>query len=187
MKLIWASLFLIAASLATVVKVPILMDTYLDSSNPNSNYGSVQDGLVFESPYTGAFFELCFTVNISNLAPSAVNVSALYLQPYISSYEVVGGQYMSLLTFDVYELNATSWSEYTATYANPPSTLRKTASNWNDNNVNYVTVPITTIFNDAATAGRQLISVRVHSSQPNDDVWMKEASTQNAPYILVYY
>jgi hypothetical protein len=164
------------------------MDNYLSSTNQNTNYGGASIGLTFQNPSNNAVYELICSVNISNLGSrNATNASILYEQPYISTYEVVNGVYISRILFNVWQINP-NWGEYTSTYSNPPIVLQQIESNWNDQNVNYVTVPVTSVYNTAVLNGEGIISFKVNSTFPYVNIYMSgTAQTENQPYMLVTY
>jgi hypothetical protein len=69
------------------------------------------------------------------------------------------------LVHDIYETD-TNWTETTATWNNPPNSLRKTHANYQDNNILALEAPATTVYTEAKSAGKQLVSFRIHSAYP---------------------
>jgi hypothetical protein len=180
---------LFALAFGIVVKVPLpYADTYTSSAEPTTNFGSQSLGSVFKDPMYGYTFDLLCTFNVSNLAGNASDATIWFKQPYVTSDEIEDGYYVSRLTFDVYEMSE-SWFESNITFSNAPDSIRKTTTTpHNDGNVNYLIAPVKNIFNDARRDERSFISVRIRSTVPSVDVYMKETiSNLNRPYMLITY
>lgn len=93
------------ASCASTVIYPIA-DTYLDSGNANTNYGSALDLYVYQDVYgTNAQFELITLFNISTLPSHIISGYVKYIQEYVSVDEIYGPYLLS----NILE-KATNWT-----------------------------------------------------------------------------
>lgn len=185
MKCLFFILFTLVASTfgATTTVFPIA-DSYLDSGNPNTNYGSEYIGYVYQDIYGAGipYFDLICMFNISTLPGIITKAEVIYQQIYISSDEIYG----PFLAHDVYEIS-TNWTESTVTWSNPPTTLRKTETDYQDNDIYHVIFPVTTIYEDAKSNSKQLIAARLHSTYQAVSVSMREDAIQYRPVLKVTY
>lgn len=154
--------FYFSGSLSWTTSVYPVADSFLDSGNPNSNYGTLSTAYVYRDVYGNlAYFDLVTMFNISQLPSSINSAKVSYKQQFLSADEILGPYNLH----DVYEIS-TNWTETGVTWNNPPISLRRTHQNYQDYDILAVEWPATTVYNDAKLASRDTIAFRIQSSYP---------------------
>jgi hypothetical protein len=166
----------------TTILYPIA-DSYLDSGNPNTNYGTSLNGYTFKDIYgTGSYLDLVNMFNISQIPSTIISAKVTYQQEYVSSDEIYG----PYIAFNAFE-TSTNWTETTITWNNRATDLRQILTNYQDGDINNVIYPVTGVVSDAKTGGRATVAFRLHSDYSEVCVFMRENSIQYRPYMTVTY
>lgn len=158
-------------------------DTYVDSNNPNSNYGGqtyleIEYSVIGSDPYQAVYKDLAWLkFDLSSIPTGAVTDEAT-LQLYAS---IVGE------TFNVYAYSCSndSWTELTLTYSNMPNynatpmdtTIVATGSRW----YNWSAVDAV---RDAITGNFSAITIVLNDPSPHSslsDIWF---CSKEAPVII---
>jgi hypothetical protein len=185
MKSIVLFAFLFSAVLSQSVLYVPTMDAVLDNAQPTTNIGTTADTTIWTDYYGDhRLMDLLFKLDLTGVSNNFTAVNVWYKQEFQAAAEQAAGP---IITFSVMETNNT-WAENTVTWANAPATLRTLYTAYQDGNINYVIVPVTTIVRDALISGRTTVSVRCSTS--NFDyvwVWMREASTTNRVKVVFTY
>jgi hypothetical protein len=175
--------------LGNALKVDVFpdSDTFIDSMNPNTNYGSPSVGVVFQDIYGDqAFLDLLTKVTITNMPQNITDARFVYTQVGINVDELIDGLDFPFLKFDVYE-TTTNWTSSTVTWNTAPPTLRLVVTDYQDYDILRMIIPATDIYRTAKAEGRNVISIRTHSEYSATFIYMRNAGILFRPHFIVTY
>jgi len=150
----------------TGIKVMPTEDTYVDSANPNTNFGSSNVVYVDGSPVVITFMKFDLINVVSTVAKAELNLYVTNLSAGLQNVKNVG----------------TNWSENTLNYGNMP-VLGSLINSFSSPTVNtWVRIDITSFVN--ANKGK-VVGLGIDTSASDGTMYSSKDSGTNAPYLLV--
>jgi hypothetical protein len=177
--------FFAVFSQAAETSIYPIADTYISSLllARNLNFGTLGLASAFKDGLTD--YNLLVQFNISTLPVTTTSVVLVFKQETEEVGEALLGPYIA---FTVYEL-ANNWTETGVTWNNPPVTLSSVYTTpYQDDNIDYVLAPVTSICLSYRNLAKNVISFSLHSDDPYVNVYTKETPYSTyKPHLHVTY
>jgi hypothetical protein len=174
--------FLLAAFAAA--QLPIGFDPHADAvlngQYPNQNYGSTVKARIFQDG-TRNHVLIC-RFNISAMPATITKAEVVYFQEFTISDEMFG----PFVVFNAFKI-LSNWTESTVTLNSYPAKVGSAfLTDYQDNDIERLVAPVTTVYRAAKTANEPLLSFSFESIYPYLPIYLKGAPSSYAPYMLVY-
>lgn len=185
-KFILVVVLIVASCGALQVELEPIADAYLKSTSATSNFGGTTLGIFGQddqSPFPT--YDLAFMFNISVLPTTVYGAEIIYQQQFVSADEIIQ-PYMLINCWEV----TTNWTESGITWNNRPPILRQIATQYQDDDIENIRVPATSLISAAKTAGKQLVAAicKISLDTPTlVKVNMREADYSVRPVAVVTY
>jgi hypothetical protein len=173
MKSLFIIFALIYISNCSITRIAPIADSWLNSYYPSTNYGSAQIGYCYNDAVLSASYDLVVMFNISTVPSTLNSASIVYTQDGVDPNEAITGPQIE---FELREVS-TNWTESLVTWSNPPTHLSTILANYQDNDIDYIIAPVTSIVNSYKASSKSVIAFRLAGSYPFVPIYMREYSS----------
>lgn len=174
-------LFIYLADCA-IVKLHPIADSWVNSYFPNANYGTSQFAYCYNDAILSATYDIVITYNISIVPSSLISANVVWTQDSVDPNEAITGPQT---VFTLYEVS-NNWTETTVTWNNPPTHLSTILSNYQDNDIDKIIGPVTSVVSNYRVGGKVLLSLRLTGNYPYVSVYTREFTSPGfRPYLQV--
>lgn len=159
-------------------------DAYIDNYNTNTNYGSLTSAWHFSeiNPDTGLGTgrkdALLVKYNITQLTPNITSARDYHKQTFTAGIEF----YSPYIVFNLDRVSC-DWNETTVTWNTQPGVISSIATDYQDNDNEWVIGSFASQLKSAKLAGDSVFCLRYTSNYDLLETYTKEADLPDAPYL----